>query len=106
MANYKGDDTGAFGNQFIKIELNNPQNYVISQAQVVVNGGCPYLAPIKNPQFPLGVNFTSEQTEKFRATNVCNLVVWDSRGRAKQCDGSLKFDFKNGVITNVRRTCC
>lgn len=106
MGNYKGDHTGAFGNQFITIELNNPNNYVISKAQFVVNGGCPYIEPISNPVFPLKVNLNSEQTEKLRATNVGNLVVWDDQGRPKQCDGSLTFDFKNGVICNVRKSCC
>lgn len=108
MANYKGDNTGAFGNKFITIKLKNPKEYVITKAQPVVNGGCPYIEPVVNPEFPLVVNFTSEQTEKLRSTNVCNLVVWDEQDREKQCDGVLEFDFRNGVICNVRqrRSCC
>ena len=106
MANYKGDDTGAFGNNFITIRLKNPQNYVVSKAQFVVNGGCPYLEPIINPTFPMVVNFTSEQTQQLRSTNVGNLVTWDSQDRQKTCKGSITFDFKNGVISNVRRNCC
>lgn len=104
--NYKGDDTGAYGNNFITINLKNPLNYEVSKAQFVVNGGCPHLDPVENPQFPMVINFTSEQTLQMRATNVGNLVTWDSQGRQKTCKGSITWDFKNGVIYNVRRNCC
>lgn len=104
--NYKGDDTGAYGNNFITINLKNPLNYEVSKAQFVVNGGCPYVPPVENPVFPMVINFTSEQTQQMRATNVGNLVTWDSQGRQKTCKGSITWDFKNGVINNVRRNCC
>lgn len=102
---FKGDDTGAFGNNFITINLNNPNQYVIKKAQVYVNS-CPFREPIINPDFPLVVNFTSQETERLRPTNVMNLVAYDSENRPKQCNGSLTFNCQNGVISNVRRSCC
>lgn len=103
---YKGDNTGAFGNNFITINLDNPMGFEISKAQFVINGGTPYIEPVENPVFPLIVNLTSEQTQKLKTTNIGKLVVWDSQNRPKECDGSIEFDCKNGVLTNVRRNCC
>ena len=54
MANYKGDNTGAFGNNFIIIELDNPLEYIIKKAEFVC--GCIRKTFI-NPVFPLIVNF-------------------------------------------------
>lgn len=106
MAIYKGDDTGAFGNNFITITLKNPENLQVTKAQFVVNGGCPYIEPVENPDFPMVINFNSEQTEQLRATNVGKLLAWDFKNRRSTCVGQVTFDCKNGVICNVRRTCC
>ena len=102
---YKGDNTGAFGNQFITINLGNiPEGYSVSRADVYVNS-CLFKT-FQTPVFPLRINFTSEETLSFRSTNVVNLEVWDDQNRNKQCKGSLVFDCQNGVISNVRRNCC
>lgn len=100
---FKGDDTGAFGNNFITIYLDNPQNYVISKAIFVC--GC-IEKEIKNPDFPLEINLTSQQTEQLRATNVCYLVVYDEQGRQATCQGTLGFNAQNGVLKDGTRTCC
>lgn len=103
---YKGDDFGAFGNNFITVNLTNEYNYAISKAQFVVNGGVPYIEPVNNPVFPFVVNLGSEQTAQLRADNIGKLIVWDSQGRQKTCKGQIEFTCKNGVIGNVRRNCC
>lgn len=100
---FKGDDTGAFGKTFITINLNNPENYVISKAIFVC--GC-IEKEIKNPDFPLKINLTSQQTAQLRATNICYLVVFDEEGRQATCQGTLKFNAQNGVLQNGTRTCC
>lgn len=94
---YKGDNTGAFGNSFITINLDNPLGYPISKAIFVC--GC-LRKTFKNPIFPIVVNYTSEETAQLRASNVCYLVVYDSQGRQKTCQGTLTFNAKNGVICN------
>lgn len=95
---YKGDNTAAFGGNFITIELDNPLGYTISKAQFVVNGGCPYIPPRENPDFPFIVNFDGEQTKQLKPTNVGQLVVWDAEGRQKTCQGQIVFTAQNGVI--------
>jgi hypothetical protein len=94
---FKGDDSGAFGNNFITINLDNPLGYPISKAIFVC--GC-IQKPFKNPVFPLRINLTSQETVKLRSSNVCYLVVYDSEGRQKTCQGSLTFNAQNGVINN------
>lgn len=95
MTVFKGDNTGAFGNNFITIELDNPLGYIISKAEFVC--GC-YKKPIPNPQFPLVINFTEEETKKLNFKNTCYLVVWDELGRQKTCEGTITFTAKNGVL--------
>lgn len=97
----KGDNTAAFGNNYITINLNNPLNYVISKAEFVVNNGCPKLQPINNPNFPIVINFDSQQSTQLQAQNTGKLVVWDELGRQKTCKGTLVFYAENGVICNV-----
>ena len=100
---YKGDDTGAFGNQFITINLDNPDEYIISKAIFIC--GC-FQRTYKNPIFPLVVNLSSEETAQLKSTNICYLVVFDEEGRQKTCKGQLVFSAQNGVLNNGRRTCC
>lgn len=99
---YKTDDTGAFGNNFITINLENPLDYQISKAVFVCN--C-ITKTFENPVFPIVINFDSQETAKLRTSNTCFLVVYDSEGRQKTCKGTLTFYAKNGVITNGR-ICC
>ena len=94
---FKGDDTAAFGNSFITINLENPLGYTITRAVFVC--GC-LSKTFENPSFPLVVNFTSQETSTLKATNICYLVVYDSEGRQKTCTGSLMFNAQNGVICN------
>lgn len=93
---YKGDDTGAFGNNFLTIELEDEVGVEISKAQLVC--GCYKSKIIENPQFPLTFNFDSEETKKLNFKNTCFLIVWDAEGRQTTCEGSVTFEAKNGVI--------
>lgn len=93
---YKGDDTGAFGNNFLTIELEDEVGLIISKAQLVC--GCYKSEIIKNPQFPLIFNFTQEESKKFNFKNTCFLVVWDEDGLKTTCEGSVTFEAKNGVV--------
>lgn len=102
---YKGDDTGAFGNNFITINLSNEQGHTITKAQFVVNDGQPYCEPVENPVFPLVINFTEEQTAEMKTTNVGRLWVWDSEGRKKTAKGQITWECKNGVIFNGGNCC-
>lgn len=98
MANsiYKGDDTAAFGNDFITISLENPEEEAISKA--IFTCGDKIEKVFLDPVFPLVVNLTSEETSILNSSNVCHLVVYDSEGRQRTCDGSLTFSAKQGVL--------
>ena len=95
IAIFKGDDTDAFGNNFITITLDNPENCIISKATFVCGN---IKKTFENPVFPLVVNFTSEETSKLKPINTCHLVVYDEFGRQKTCTGALRFDAQSGVI--------
>lgn len=101
---FKSDDTAAFGNNFITIELENPLGYEISKAVFVC--GC-IQKTFESPEFPLIVNFNSQETEKLRLgnQNVCYLVVYDSQGRQKTAQGTLTFSVQDGVINNGGCNC-
>lgn len=98
---FKGDNTGAFGNSFITINLDNPNEYEISK--VIFVCGCIQKTFIK-PVFPLTVNLSSDETAKLKASNVCYLVAYDSENRQQTCRGNLTFPAQNGVLPNG--ICC
>lgn len=108
---FKGDDTGAFGNQFITIKFKNPRLYPVSKILVVVNDGV-CISPkeftdennFQIAETTLNVNFVSNETAKFNAANVVNLVAYDMQGLQYTCSQSFTFYAQNGVI--LRNGCC
>lgn len=91
MANiYQGDNTGAFGETFLTINLSTSIEPapVISKAVLKIGGIC---KTFDNPRFPLTINFSSEETSKLSSVNTAFLAVWDSEGRKRTCEGSLSF---------------
>lgn len=96
---HKGDNTAAFGKNFISIEIENPENVEVSK--LIFKTGC-ITKIFENPtEFPLIVNFTSEETARLNYVNVGYLEAFDSEGRPEQCEGSLTFIVKNGVFYDV-----
>lgn len=95
MTRYKGDDTNAFGGNFITIDLVNPYEFEVSKAIFVV--GC-IKKEFEQPVFPLRVNFNSEESARLNFKNTAYLVVFDSEGRQQTCKGVLNFPMKEGVI--------
>lgn len=102
---FKGDDTGALGNNFITIKLKNPELYLISKLKFVVNGGCE-IPPkeftdennFQQTEIELVVNLSSEETSKLNATNTGKLVGYDMVNRQFTCPQTLVFTAKNGVL--------
>ena len=115
MANpiVKGDDTGAFGNQFITIKISNPLMYPISKIVAVTNSGCcitnkPFTDPdnFQTEEITLTVNYSSKETQKLSATNVLNIVAYDMENKQYTCAQSLTFYAKNGVISRNGQSQC
>lgn len=92
---FKGDNTGAFDNDFLEIELENPNNYTISKAIFV----CGKIKKVyENPVFPLKINLDEAETSKLKYSNNCYLVVYDAEGRQETCEGTLTFFGEKGVL--------
>lgn len=105
---YKGDDTGAFGNKFITITIKNPYLYQISKIEVVTNSGCAIPNKIfidenegyfRRENIVLTINYSSEETLKFNATNTVKVIPYDINGLHVTCPQTLVFYAQSGVIS-------
>lgn len=108
---FKGDDTAAFGNNFITITVKNPQLVEISKLVFSVNGGQIIRTftdetNFKSENITLQVNFDSEETAKLNNVNTGNLIAYDMLNRQCTCQQSMTFTAKNGVICKNARPCC
>lgn len=95
MSIYKGDDTQAFGGSFLTINLEGSEEFIISKA--IWRSGS-IVKEIQNPEFPITINLTSEETSKLAQDNVCYLAVFDANGLKKTCEGSFRFCAKVRVV--------
>lgn len=98
---YKGDDTNAFGQNFIKI--NRPQNsegYTISK--VIFQCG-PIQKVYTRPQFPIYVNFSHDESKKLQTISECYMQVFDEKGLRVTCSGTLTFTAKAQVVLDESR---
>lgn len=101
MTIYQGDNSQAFGGNFVSIsftyhgpdgtELPLPP---ISKAEIRVGD---IVKVYDNPTLPLKVNFTEEESSKLRQTNVMFLALYDETGKKKTANGKLVF------AANMRR---
>lgn len=96
---YKGDDTNAFGQNFIQINLNETAGYNISK--VIFQCG-PIQKVFVRPQFPIYVNFSSVESERLQQVSECYLQVFDEKGLRQTCEGTLTFTAKSKVVNNER----
>ena len=94
---YKGDDTNAFDQNFIKIDIENSGNYEISK--LVFQCG-PVQKVYTNPTFPIYVNFTHTESLRLYQDSTCYLQVFDNKGRRQTCEGTLNFTAKQKVIAD------
>lgn len=92
----KGDNTGAFGTNFLKIYLNNPNHLYIQRAIFQVNGDLE--KEFIDPIFPIKVNFTGAETELLQQVNHCKLALWDGHGRRRTAEGKFTFFVKENRI--------
>ena len=93
---YRGDDFDAFGEEWVLIELDFPEDWVISKAEFRV-GNLP-LMRFPNPVFPIPVSLTSEQSANLKDVNTCYLAIYDEEGRKKTIDGSWTFVVEDEVV--------
>ena len=92
MANITcGDNTGAFGGNFLTINLTNNTEQEITISKAVFACG-PIRLEFENPTFPLTINLTEEQTSQLGCKNNCFLAVWDDQNRMHCCVGTISFN--------------
>lgn len=86
----KGDNTAAFGGDFLTISLNDESGGQLEVKKAVFACG-PVRIEFENPVFPLTINLSEEQTAKLDYENECYLAVWDLQDRKLTCKGTLRF---------------
>lgn len=92
----RGDSSTAFGQNLLRITLRDPDgllvNHSISKCEIRFNG-C-VTKTIENPQFPLVINLTSEESDKLSVgNNTAVMAVWDENGQ--------KLTTKGGQIVSI-----
>lgn len=86
----RGDDSQAFGQNLLRITLSDPDNLLerhsISKCEIRFNG-C-ITKTFLNPEFPLIINLTSEESNKLSVgNNTAVMAVWDEEGRKVTPEG-------------------
>lgn len=101
---YKGDNTAAFGNNFLTIKIKNSDLLKLNSVVFSVNGGClqkKFTDPnyFMQPETILTVNFDSSETMKLNeGANVGNVIYYDEQDRQDTSPQSIRFFAQNGVI--------
>lgn len=90
---YKGEDTNAFGQNFLTINAKIPEGWVISKLELIIENLLPIV--IYNPVFPLDINLNKIQTQQLHKINKVKLVIYDSLGRRRICDGQIIIKTKD-----------
>ena len=93
---FQGDDTSAFGQNFLKINATIPEGWQISKVELRI-GNLP-LFVFENPVFPLFVNLDSDQTRMLEKTNEVYMAVYDVNGKKITCKGSIIIKSKAEVV--------
>ena len=91
----RGDDTDAFGFDFLTINLDNPQGYVITKAEVRIST---IRKIFTNPTFPIKISLSRAETEKLEEQNKCYMAIYDSNGKKYTCEGTLTFKADPKVV--------
>ena len=92
---YRGDDTNAFGNRFLEINLENAVGLTISKAEFKCGQ---ILKTFENPVFPIEIALSGDETSKLNQNNACYLAIYDEFGRKRTCSGHLIFSTKREVV--------
>ena len=93
---YKGDDTDAFNQEFLTVNVTVPPDWTITKAELKI-AQLPLII-YNDPVFPWKVKLSAIQTKKLKETNECRLAVYDARGRKQTLEGSVAFKAKEEVV--------
>ena len=96
---FRGDSTEAFNQNWLEIHVEFPDETWaerISRCDFKV-GNLPAMT-FDQPQFPLTINLTSDQTVLLKDVNNCYLAVYDENGFKQTCEGQLTFETMRRVV--------
>lgn len=93
---FKGDDFDAFDQEWASIEVDIPENWEVSRAELKV-GDLPTMT-FYNPTFPITVSLNSQQTSNLKYVNTCYLALYDRRSRKQTLEGSWTFVAEDEVV--------
>lgn len=92
---FRGDDTAAFGQNWLRIEADYPLDWVVTRCDFKV-GNLPVMT-FENPEFPIDVNLTSSQTKLLKDVNSCYLSLYDEDDLKITCEGTFIFETRKQV---------
>lgn len=92
---FRCDDTDAFNQNWLTIEADYPQDWIVSMAEFKVSN-LPSMF-FEDPEFPLMINLSSAQTALLKDTNSCYLTLYDTEGRRQTCEGTFIFETRKKV---------
>ena len=96
MTIFQGDNTAAFGGNFLIISISTESGIIPTISKAELKIGC-IEKSFKNPIFPMTINLNEDETAHLKSENTAYLAVWDAEGRKKTCQGQITFP------TNARR---
>lgn len=93
---FRGDDTNSFNQVWGVINAEFPEDWIVIGAEFKV-GNLPALY-FDNPEFPIEVNLSTEQTALLKDVNTCYLALYDEQGRKQTCEGSFTFKTRKRAV--------
>ena len=95
---YKGDDTGAFGRNYIKV--NAPVGVDSNLISKCIFQCGDYQHIEENPKFPYYINPNSNDTKKLSYRNECYLQIFDTEGNKITLEGNLTILAEKQVVND------
>lgn len=97
---YKGDDTDAFGQNLLTINIRNiPDGYTVERMEVKI-GSLDIIEVDDFTEFPVRINLNSEQTRELSDINTVYIALYDNEGLKKTINKSITFTAKSEVVKN------
>ena len=93
---YKGDDFDSFNQEWAMVDVDIPEDWVVTKAELRV-GDLPRMT-FMDPIFPFPVNLSSFQSANLKNVNTCYLAIYDEEGRKQTLDGSWTFIAEDEVV--------
>ena len=93
---FRGDDTGAFEQSWLQINVDIPLTWIVSKAELKI-GDLPVMI-FEYPEFPLMINLTSAQTLQLKDKNTCYLALYDENNLKQTLEGSYTFSTRRQVV--------